>query len=218
MADNTRAHTIGATMYSVSFTNIYTAEKMIYLPMQFVFSEDELKDGFEALIKKYKLNPYYRDIKLAKKEDLPKKFPLDVLKFNAEGFCELISLRAMHRICVSELFTKDIHFLFNKYLKEKMFTYDNEHGCIIKTRLNRKMVPVKFNVAIYSGEKDVIQRNAMHIDSYFIIWQMTLLTVFIWMVKKLRISPLFPMIIVNNNCYNYIIWAQLKYRIKFGYF
>ena len=164
MADNTRAHTIGATMYSVSFTNIYTAEKMIYLPIQFVFSEDELKDGFEALIKKYKLNPYYRDIKLAKKEDLPKKFPLDVLKFNDEGFCELISLRAMHRICVSELFTKDIHFLFNKYLKEKMFTYDNEHGCIVKTRLNRKMVPVKFNVAIYSGEKDVIQRNAMHIE------------------------------------------------------
>ena len=37
--------TIGATIYSVSFTNIYSAEKLIFLPMQFVFDKEELENN-----------------------------------------------------------------------------------------------------------------------------------------------------------------------------
>ena len=47
--------TIGATIYSVSFTNIYSAEKLIFLPMQFVFDKEELENIEENIIKKYKL-------------------------------------------------------------------------------------------------------------------------------------------------------------------
>ena len=158
--------TIGATIYSVSFTNIYSAEKLIFLPMQFVFDKEELENIEENIIKKYKLNPYFRDIKYAKKDDFPSRFPTSVLKFNEDGFCPLISIRAMHRICVSELFDKKIHFLFNKYLKEKMLTYDNEHGCIIKSRLNKKIVGVNYNYTIISknAADESIKVNGLHTD------------------------------------------------------
>ena len=117
-------------------------ERMRYFLCEDVFPSSELENN--SFIDKYRLDARYRDIKLVDKNGFPSEFPINDVVFNENGLTWMISIRAMHRIVVSDLTEKNIHFMFDDYIRWQVYDYDNQHGSIIKFMLHDKFVPEKY--------------------------------------------------------------------------
>lgn len=122
-------------------------ERLRYFLCSDVFDKNELDpESPDYFVNKYRIDARYRDIKRVDNQNFPPGYPVENVKFDDEGFAMLISIRAMHRIAVADLFNKNIHFMFNGYVKWYMLDYDNMHGSMIKFMIHDKMIPIKYQL------------------------------------------------------------------------
>ena len=145
-------------------------ERMIFFLAKDVFIDEELENN--KFITKYQLNAKYRDYKFITKENLPKGYPLKNVDFDKEGRTIAVSIRAMHRVCCADLLTKSIHCMADKFIRWKVFDYDNQHGGLIKFMINDKQIPIKHKGRLsFTNRNGLINRivnydmQVLHVDS-----------------------------------------------------
>ena len=109
-------------IFEVEFINQDFCERMPYFPAADVFVNEP------DYITKYRLFSKFRDYKFVAKEHFPPGFPINNMQYNNDGLCELISIRACHRILYEDISTGNKHFMENEFLKNKLLSYDELHG------------------------------------------------------------------------------------------
>ena len=122
-------------IFGIEYFNPELNENMLYFPAADVFVNEP------NYVDKYRLVAKYRDYKYVTKGNLPKDFPINNVEYNSEGLCELISIRACHRILYADISKNRYHFLDNQYLREKLTEYDKYHGGFFTYLFERKPYP-----------------------------------------------------------------------------
>jgi len=147
MSEDTTKHKLTSVEYICPLYH----ERLRYFLCNDVFPASELENN--AYIEKYALDARYRDIKQVTDKDFPAGYPIKNVTFDEHGFAMMISIRAMHRIAVSDLTEKNIHFMFNDYIRWHMYEYDNQHGSLIKFMVHNQFVPEKYIFGCEYGDK-----------------------------------------------------------------
>ena len=106
---------IASNIHAIEFVNKIFHERLKYFLITDVFDKEEITD--DAFLYKYNLNTKFRDFIVANKKMIPENYPIKNIHFDKNDNCELISIRAMHRIACSELTTGKIHFMFDSELQ-----------------------------------------------------------------------------------------------------
>ena len=144
-------------------------ERLRYFLCEDVFPSSELENN--SFIDKYRLDSRYRDLKLVDRNGFPPGYPVDNVTFGENGLAWLISIRAMHRIAVADLVEKDIHFMFDDYVRWHMYDYDNQHGALIKFMVHDKFVPEKYTFGCEFRDRpnEFFYYKLVHIES---VWNL----------------------------------------------
>ena len=133
-------------IFGVEYYNPELNENMMYFPAADVFVNEP------DYVHRYRLMSKFRDFKYVSKENLPSEYPINNVKYNEDGFCEFISIRACHCILYGDISRGLFHFLENPYLKEKLLEYDKYHGMFLKYLFDRRPYPkniMHLNVKVY---------------------------------------------------------------------
>ncbi len=147
-------------------------ERLKYFICADIFDENELDpNSQDYFVTKYGIDSRYRDIKMVNNQNFPEGYPVENVKFDDEGLAMLISIRAMHRIVVADLFTKNIHFMFSDYMRWFILDYDNSHGSLIKFMIHDKFIPIKYQITCEYRDKPnhFFMYQAVHIES---VWNL----------------------------------------------
>ena len=135
---------------TVEMVNTVNSERMEYVDVYQVFNQNELDDF--KFITKYNLLDNTEDYLYIPVVDLPNGYPINKSTI-LNGEILTISMRAMHRILLSEIrLGGKMHFVKDKFLKWKLLDYDNQHGCLLKKAYERKPIE-PFAVAETSNKK-----------------------------------------------------------------
>lgn len=122
-------------IFGVEFINPELNESMLYFPAADIFVNEP------DYIEKYRLFAKYRDYKYVTKDGFPDDYPINNVQYNKDGYCELISIRACHRILYEDISRNQYHFLENTYLRDRLTEYDKYHGMFFKFLFYKKMYP-----------------------------------------------------------------------------